>query len=91
MIQIAKFSGQKVGVLGLGVAAVESLGISGAEVYVWDDCRDRRFVANKRGFSVVDFGSEGLRDVDFLFVSPGIPLVYPEPHPVIQLARSSGV
>lgn len=94
MIWIAKYSGQKVGVLGLGItgiSAVESLNRSGVNVSVWDDCQKRRLLAENLGFSVIDFRIEGLGNIDLLFVSPGIPLAYPEPHPIVGLARRNGV
>ncbi|MEE2694552.1 MAG: UDP-N-acetylmuramoyl-L-alanine--D-glutamate ligase [Pseudomonadota bacterium] len=94
MIDVRKYSGRNVGVLGLGatgISAVESLTGSGAYVSAWDDSSQRCRLATGRGFSIVNFGQEGVGHLHFLLVSPGIPLVYPKPHPVIELARQEGV
>jgi UDP-N-acetylmuramoylalanine--D-glutamate ligase len=94
MIRITKHRGHKVGILGFGatgLSAAESLNKGGADVLVWDDHQPRRCFAARSGFAIIDFCIEGLGDLDLLFVSPGVPLVYPEPHPVVALARSSGI
>ena len=94
MIQITKYCGQKVGILGFGatgVSAAESLSKGGANVLIWDDHWKRRCFAVRSGFRVIDFSLEGLSDLDLLFVSPGVPLVYPEPNPIVAMARSSGI
>ncbi len=95
MIPVQGFRGQKVAVLGLGrsgKAAALALRAGGAEPIVWDDGQPARDAAHDEGFDVVDLTKSGaFVGVSALIVSPGIPHLYPKPHPVISAAWDAGV
>lgn len=90
MIPLTHMKGLKVGVLGLGasgLATARALAGAGAAVYVWDDGEAARESAAKAGFQINSLMDEML---DLLVSSPGIPMAYPAPHPVIAHAQSQG-
>ncbi|WP_209424254.1 UDP-N-acetylmuramoyl-L-alanine--D-glutamate ligase [Pararhodobacter sp. SW119] len=95
MIVVQGFAGRRVGVLGLGrsgMAAAASLQAGGAEVCAWDDSAEARERAMAAGLTPVDLTRQGaLDDLAVLVVSPGIPSLYPAPHPVIAAACAAGV
>jgi UDP-N-acetylmuramoylalanine--D-glutamate ligase len=97
MVDLKGFHGAIVGVLGLarsGLAAARALGDAGARVLVWDDDEAARDVAQTLGLTVVDLSRErawqGEDAPTRLIVSPGIPHLYPAPHPAIRLAWGAG-
>lgn len=88
------FKNKKYALLGLGrsgLAAAEMLIESGAEVILWDDTVEGRKTAEEKGFPVKPLDAKALKDCDALIVSPGVPLLYPKPHPVIMEAKTVGV
>ncbi len=90
MIDLFYFSGLPVAVLGLGrsgLAAARALKQAGAEVWAWDDNEDRRTAAAKEGIPLVDLMGCNWQELTSLVISPGIPHLHPEPHPVAALAR----
>jgi len=95
MIVVQGFAGARVGVLGLGrsgLAACASLAAGGAEVCAWDDSAEGRARAEAAGFAPVDLSRErNLAGLVALIVSPGIPHLYPTPHPVIAAASAMGI
>ena len=95
MIPVVIYHGQKVAVLGLGrsgLATARALVAGGAEPVLWDDSADGRARAEAEGFSCTDLLRHGvLEGVACLVSSPGIPHLYPEPHPVIARACELGV
>jgi len=95
MIPVQGYAGQRVAVLGMGRTgrtAAEALREGGAEVIVWDDGVPAREAAHDAGFDAVDLTRPGVfDDVVALIVSPGIPHLYPAPHPVIRAAWDAGV
>ena len=101
MITSRAFAGRKYAVYGLarsGLATVEALLASGAEVTAWDDNPDARAKAEMcscEGRSpVLDprlRGDTDLREIanfDSLVLSPGVPL---NRHPIAERARKAGV
>jgi UDP-N-acetylmuramoylalanine--D-glutamate ligase len=85
--------GPPVAVLGLGksgMATVEALLASGVDVAAWDDSAAGRETAAARGVPLVDLNSADLGDMQFLVQAPGIPLTFPEPHPVTKRAKAAG-
>ncbi|RMH48081.1 MAG: UDP-N-acetylmuramoyl-L-alanine--D-glutamate ligase [Alphaproteobacteria bacterium] len=95
MIAVRGYDAQRVAVLGLGrtgLAAALALTAGGARVVVWDDSAERRAEAEARGLEVADLSRgrawEGLA---LLVVSPGIPHLYPSPHPAVRRAWDEGV
>lgn len=95
MIPVKGYSGAQVAVLGLGrsgLAAAAALQAGGAEALVWDDSPEARETAEADGYAVRDLRrGDAWADVATLIVSPGIPHLYPEPHPVVAGALAAGV
>jgi UDP-N-acetylmuramoylalanine--D-glutamate ligase len=84
--------GPPVAVLGLGksgMATVEALQASGVDVAAWDDSAAGRETAAARGVPLVDLNTADLSDMQFLVQAPGIPLTFPEPHPVTIRAKAA--
>ncbi|MBF9049522.1 UDP-N-acetylmuramoyl-L-alanine--D-glutamate ligase [Roseobacter sp. HKCCD9010] len=95
MIPVQGFEGATVAVLGLGrsgLAAARALRAGRAEPLVWDDGAAARDLAESEGFSLRDPSKPGaLEGVATMIVSPGIPHLYPAPHPAISAAWAAGV
>ena len=95
MIALDGYRGLRVGVLGLGrsgLATCAALGAGGAEVCAWDDSPEGRAKAETAGFIPVDLARQGaIEGLAALITSPGIPHLYPAPHPVIGAATAAGV
>ncbi len=95
MIPVQGYSGQTVAVLGLGRsgrAAAAALQDGGADVVVWDDGASARDTAHDAGLDLRDLTKpNAFNDIAALIVSPGIPHLYPAPHPVIAAAWDAGV
>jgi UDP-N-acetylmuramoylalanine--D-glutamate ligase len=95
MIPVRGLSGAAVAVLGLGrsgLSAGRALRAGGAEVLAWDDGAKGREAAEAEGFALRDLAGEGALDgVALLVTSPGIPHLYPKPHPAIRAAWAAGV
>ncbi|CUJ19876.1 UDP-N-acetylmuramoyl-L-alanine--D-glutamate ligase [Cognatishimia activa] len=95
MIPVQGYSGQRVGVLGLGrsgLTSARALREGGAVPLCWDDNPAAREAAASEGFEIVELGKAGAMDgLACLIVSPGIPHLYPNPNPVIRAAMVAGV
>ena len=70
-----------------GLATIRALRQAGVEVLAWDDQSAAREKAQKLGARVEILTEKNLRSCDILVLAPGVPLYYPEPHPVVQAAR----
>ena len=95
MIAVQGFAGAKVGVLGLGrsgLATCAALIAGGATPLAWDDSAEARAIAKAEGITLHDLTrARALDGLAALIVSPGIPHLYPAPHPVIAAAMAEGV
>ena len=95
MIPVQGYAGQTVAVLGLGRSgrtAAAALREGGADVVVWDDGQAGREAAEADGFALRDLTKvQSYEGVAALIVSPGIPHLYPAPHPAIAAAWDAGV
>ncbi len=95
MIPVKGYKGAKVAVLGLGrsgLATAAALAAGGAEPLLWDDSPEARAKAEAEGFTLTDLTrNAGLEGVAALITSPGIPHLYPAPHPVIARAIAAGI
>jgi UDP-N-acetylmuramoylalanine--D-glutamate ligase len=95
MIPVRGYDGHKVAVLGLGrsgLPTARALRAGGAEVVAWDDGEAARAAAEAEGFALADLRRAGALDgAKALIVSPGIPHLYPAPHPAILAAWEAGV
>ena len=95
MIPVQGYKGSKVAVLGLGrsgLATATALQAGGAEPLLWDDSLEARTAAEAEGFTLTDLTrNAALEGVVCLVTSPGIPHLFPAPHPVIARALEAGV
>lgn len=95
MIPVQGVEDQTIAILGLGrsgKATAAALAAGGAQVIAWDDGNDTRAAAEAEGISIVDLTrDEAWHGVTALIASPGIPHLYPKPHPVIARAHALGV
>ena len=97
MIPVLGVENQTIAVLGLGRsgrATAAALAAGGARVVAWDDSAETRASAEAEGLALVDLTrdagwTEGR--IDALITSPGIPHLYPAPHPAIAQALARGV
>jgi UDP-N-acetylmuramoylalanine--D-glutamate ligase len=91
MIASPAFSGRKYAVYGLarsGLATVEALLASGAEVMAWDQNEAARERVRERGLRLADPLTNSIHGFDGLVVSPGVPL---NRHPIAPRAREAKV
>lgn len=91
MITSPAFAGKRYCVLGLarsGMASVEALLASGAEVTAWDRQEEPRAAASALGAALGDPLEIALEGFDAVVVSPGVPL---NSHPIAERARAAGV
>ena len=89
MITSPVFRGKRYAVLGLarsGIATVEALLASGAEVTAWDNREEARAAVS--GVTFADPLEIDLAGFDGVVVSPGVPL---NKHPIADHARKAGV
>ncbi len=94
MINLSAFAGQRIGVMGLGKTGLStalSLQNAGAHVYAWDDNQDSRHYAETLGVFCSDLMEITKETIDFLVWSPGVPHLFPSPHPVAERARAEGI
>jgi UDP-N-acetylmuramoylalanine--D-glutamate ligase len=85
--------GGPVAVLGLGksgLATAQALAAAGVTVAAWDDSTAGRAAAEAEDIPLVDLSAADLGRMQFLVLSPGIPLHFPAPHPIAARARDSG-
>jgi UDP-N-acetylmuramoylalanine--D-glutamate ligase len=96
MIELGAYEGERVGVLGLGLsgqATIAALSAGKAIVFAWDD-KPESVEACKKLFPESKFSkpeSWPWPKLKMLVVSPGIPLSFPKPHPVVMMAMAKGV
>lgn len=94
MISIQEYSGRDVAVFGLarsGLSAAKALHAGGANVFAWDDSEPARARAESEGVTVRDINARDWRGFAALVLSPGVPLTFPQPHRVVELAKAVGV
>lgn len=95
MIPVQGVQNQIIAVLGLGRsgrATASALAEGGASVIVWDDGADTRAEAEAQGLTLRDLTREtSWQGVSALITSPGIPHLYPKPHPAIAMAYRLGI
>lgn len=94
MIPIPEYAGREVAVFGLarsGLSAAKALLAGGAQVFAWDDMEVARTRAEAEGVPVRDINTRDWRSFAALVLAPGVPLNFPKPHRVVELARAVGV
>ncbi len=90
MITARAFAGKNYAVYGLarsGLATVEALLASGAQVTAWD-AKDEARAKAPPATVIADLGEADLTQFDSLVVTPGLPL---NRHPIAKRARDAGV
>ncbi|MFZ5931588.1 MAG: UDP-N-acetylmuramoyl-L-alanine--D-glutamate ligase [Pseudomonadota bacterium] len=96
MIAARAFKGKKTAVFGLartGISAARALLQGGAEVVAWDDAQAKRKDASAvlgTGVQLADLAMIDWTKIAALVLSPGVPLHFPAPHPVVRAARDAG-
>ncbi|QDL90507.1 UDP-N-acetylmuramoyl-L-alanine--D-glutamate ligase [Paroceanicella profunda] len=94
MIPVRGYANRRVAVLGLGrsgLATARALSAGGALPVCWDDSEARREAAAAEGCLIADLTRpREWEGIDALIVSPGIPHLYPAPHPVVALGQEQG-
>lgn len=94
MIKVELYKNQKVAVFGLGRSgngSVRALSDGGAEVLAWDDNESSRTALVKENYANVkisDPKTYNWKEIKALILSPGVPLTHPEPHYIVNLAKS---
>lgn len=86
--------GKPVAVFGLGLSGlstVKALRAAGADVIAWDDRAETHQPAQEAGASVQALDNKSLKGCAALILSPGVPLNFPKPHPVVVSARENDV
>jgi UDP-N-acetylmuramoylalanine--D-glutamate ligase len=94
MIPVAGFRDSQVAVFGLGrsgLAAARALRAGGARVLAGDDASGPRAEAERLGMRALDLAAADWSAIRALVLSPGVPLTFPAPHPVVRAARAAGV
>ncbi|MBM3618051.1 MAG: UDP-N-acetylmuramoyl-L-alanine--D-glutamate ligase [Alphaproteobacteria bacterium] len=101
MIRLEAYKNKKVAVFGLGAAgtaAVRALLAGGATVFLWDDKDSSRlaFIDYSGGSVPKEAKLEPIEkwpwnELEILVLSPGIPLHFPQPHPVVLKAKHAHV
>ena len=94
MILVQGMQGRTAFVLGMGrsgLVAAQALVAGGANVLCWDDGEAGRGRAEEAGLTCIDPLRGGLEGVDVVVCSPGIPHLYPKPHPAIAEALRLGI
>ena len=91
MIIPANITNKTIGVLGLsrsGLASLDALLAAGAQVYAYDD-----HVSPEMPDAVMHqhYDEWPWDDMDLMVISPGIPQLYPEPHPAAAKARAKNL
>ena len=90
MIDLKNLRSKKVGVLGLektGLSVIKAVQQAGGLLICWDDDKHKRDNLTIDGVTVRDLNDKSIiRELDLLVVSPGVPHLYPEAHPIVTMA-----
>jgi UDP-N-acetylmuramoylalanine--D-glutamate ligase len=65
--------------------------LGGAVVHAWDDSDASQQVAEVEGLPVSNLHDVDFRQLDFLVLSPGVPLTHPAPHWTVIKAKAAGI
>jgi len=94
MIALHHRKDQKIFVFGLGLSGVSSVNAllkGNAIVYAWDDSPETRDSSELNDKIIKDPRSIDFSDIDALILSPGIPIDYPNPHWIVEIANKNKV
>ena len=87
-------NGKPIAVFGLGksgIATINALYKSGTAIIIGDDDPEKARALCTTTITPLTPNFSNLSDCAFLILSPGIPLNFPEPHPVVTAAHRAGV
>lgn len=91
MIRLTSEQGKKIGIFGLartGVAVYKALtGI--AELVCWDDNESNRLSISTS--DLYDLDNNIWKELDYIVLSPGIPLYFPKPHKIVEIAKANSI
>lgn len=94
-MNLEEYKGKKIGVLGLGVtgkSVINALRNIQSKIYAWDDNPIGRARVAEEFSNVLVIPTEGnWKKLDMIVVSPGVPIEYPAPHPVITMAKENNI
>jgi UDP-N-acetylmuramoylalanine--D-glutamate ligase len=93
MINLSVLQGSSYIVLGLarsGLATMRALMAAGIECAAWDDSAETRAAAAGAGVKLAQPDAIDWSKITALVISPGIPNLLPQPHPVAAAARAAG-
>jgi UDP-N-acetylmuramoylalanine--D-glutamate ligase len=88
MIKLSKQKGKKIGIYGLGITGLSvfnALENIASEILCFDD--NPKNFADIPQANIVNLDDTRWQNLDFIVLSPGIPLTYPAPHPIVSMAR----
>ncbi len=88
------FAGKQAAVFGLGrsgIGALKLLHARGATLYAWDDTEAVRRNMKVEGVTLAPPKDIPWNKLDWLVLSPGVPLTHPAPHEVVTLAKANKV
>jgi UDP-N-acetylmuramoylalanine--D-glutamate ligase len=94
MFPATTFKDKRVAVFGLarsGISCAKALMLGGAIVHAWDDSDASQHVARAEGLSVSNLHDVDFKQLDFLVLSPGVPLTHPAPHWTVIKAKAAGI
>ena len=94
MIPITNFAGKKVAVFGLGASgfiSASALLAGGADIVAFDDDAASIAKASAGGIPTADLRQVDWAKIAALVLAPGVPLIHPAPHWVVQFARKANV
>lgn len=94
MILLPDLKNKKTAVFGLGatgLATAEALVASGAQVFTWDESLAAREKSKNTAYHSSHPKNWPWAELQFLVLSPGIPLTFPKPHAIVRKAKSAKV
>jgi UDP-N-acetylmuramoylalanine--D-glutamate ligase len=74
-----------------GLATIRALKAGDAEIIAWDDKTESHAEAQKAGAVLKKLDEKTLKECAVLILAPGVPLYFPQPHPVVEAARAAGI
>lgn len=91
---VPALKGKPVAIFGLarsGLSVASKLGVENIQVIAWDDNEKNRKEAESTGAVLKPLTTGELKECALLVLSPGVPLHFPEPHPVVKAAQAAGI
>lgn len=91
---VRMYGSRPVAVFGLGmsgISVIKALRNANAEVLAWDDHKESHEEAERAGAILTPLDQETLSECAALILAPGVPLHFPQPHPVVEAARAAGI